>query len=50
VEMECEGTGRRFASESRSIRVNPDRKLLAGLRELLGPRASVSLYHGGGMR
>lgn len=48
VEMECEGTGRRFTGESRSIRVNPERQLLSEMRALLGPRGTVSLCNGGG--
>ena len=50
VEMECEGTGRRYVSESRSIKVSPGRELLDELRRHLGDRASVSLYNGGGLR
>ncbi len=50
VEMDCGITGRLYVGESRSIRVNPDRKLLADLREFLGDTAVVSLYLGGGKR
>jgi len=50
VEMDCGLTGRFYVGESRSIRVEPDRKLLTGLRELLGDSATVSLYLGGGTR
>lgn len=50
VEMECDRTGRFMTSESRSIRVNPDRRLLADLRRHLGDTAVVSLYLGGGLR
>lgn len=50
VEMDCGLTGRFYVGESRSIRVNPDRKLLTDLRELLGDTANVSLYFGGGTR
>lgn len=50
VEMDCGLTGRFYVGESRSIRVNPDKKLLTDLRELLGDSATVSLYLGGGTR
>lgn len=50
VEMVCGLTGRFYVGESRSIRVEPDRKLLSELRELLGDSATVSLYLGGGTR
>ncbi len=49
VEMECEGTGRRYVGESRSIRVATGGRLLEELRRHLGDRASVSLYNGGGV-